>query len=475
MEILNTLENDKLNRHKNGKLFRREEVNQTYRFQIDTADMFYYVNHIGGYYSVLKDRLANLLEIIPPPYINFVVAGGWFTNRKIGESDIDIFIYGDHEATLERLIKLLKKQKYKFERRTRYYIQFEHTDFPPVQIIFRKYTTIAEILYGFDVGSSQICFDGKDLLFTYLSKFAFETSFNIVDSSRLSPSYESRLLKYADRGFRIIFPFLSKSLISNRKSEVVIGNFKFNQNDELVLDVPFITGEEYDTAFDNNLLPYGFDVKNNIRFLLGTGKNFYVDENNRLKIDKMDIKGYYLGNIKINDIYKNVTMYKDFDTSYQTNDKIKLVKYIKKKSIETANFLFENYKKEIGYYWITENPGQQLSGSITPQPTNPSIYYGSFYNPLWSLNTHSYCTYPLKDIMFYLYYFFYKDNLLPIEIAFFIMEQIALIRFITPPEKKIPKEIKSKKNQKRKNEFEDAGKYKIRKGNNGPIVIIIKD
>lgn len=112
----------------------------------------------------------------------------------------------------------------------------------PIQIILRQYKTIAEILYGFDVGSSQIgyngflffffsflshssllflphfyrCFHsllmifclcfledlyfaGKTLFLTELSSYSFRTGCNIIDTSRLSPTYEVRMKKYWKR------------------------------------------------------------------------------------------------------------------------------------------------------------------------------------------------------------------------------------------------------------------------------------
>ena len=82
-----------------------------------------------------------------------------------------------------------------------------------VQIIFRLYKTISEILHGFDLGSSAVGFDGKEVYMTTLGKFCHEHVCNIVDVSRKSPSYEARLEKYFDRGFNIVLPYLDKNLL----------------------------------------------------------------------------------------------------------------------------------------------------------------------------------------------------------------------------------------------------------------------
>ena len=80
------------------------------------------------------------------------------------------------------------------------------------QIIFRLYSSINEILHGFDIGSCAVGFDGNEIYFTNLSKFSFEYGYNIFDISRMSTSYFHRLAKYKSRGFGIIFPSISKKI-----------------------------------------------------------------------------------------------------------------------------------------------------------------------------------------------------------------------------------------------------------------------
>jgi hypothetical protein len=78
-----------------------------------------------------------------------------------------------------------------------------------LQIIFRGYQTISEILHGFDVGPSAVGFDGANVYFTSLGKFSYERGCTIVDPSRRSTTYELRLVKYFRRGFDLICPHLN--------------------------------------------------------------------------------------------------------------------------------------------------------------------------------------------------------------------------------------------------------------------------
>jgi hypothetical protein len=78
-----------------------------------------------------------------------------------------------------------------------------------IQIILRYYSSISEVLHGFDLGSSAVGYDGHTVYFTSLGKFSYEMMCNIIDTTRRSLTYERRLEKYFNRGFDIILPNLS--------------------------------------------------------------------------------------------------------------------------------------------------------------------------------------------------------------------------------------------------------------------------
>jgi len=82
-----------------------------------------------------------------------------------------------------------------------------------VQIVLRLYKSVSEILTGFDVDCSCFVYDGSQVYGTPRAIVAFMTQSNTVDLSRRSPSYESRLSKYARRGFEVFCPGLDCSRI----------------------------------------------------------------------------------------------------------------------------------------------------------------------------------------------------------------------------------------------------------------------
>ena len=72
-----------------------------------------------------------------------------------------------------------------------------------VQIVLRLYKSISEILTGFDIDCSTFAYNGKQVFGTPRGIAAFMTQTNTIDLTRRSPSYETRLAKYARRGFEI--------------------------------------------------------------------------------------------------------------------------------------------------------------------------------------------------------------------------------------------------------------------------------
>nr|QBK90997.1 MAG: hypothetical protein LCPAC201_02980 [Pithovirus LCPAC201] len=87
------------------------------------------------------------------------------------------------------------------------------------QIILRLYGHPSEVLHGFDLGSCQLAYDGKDVFTTSVGLLAIRMGINIVGMTRRRDTYEKRLLKYLSRGFKIVFPNLSPASLKLIKIE----------------------------------------------------------------------------------------------------------------------------------------------------------------------------------------------------------------------------------------------------------------
>ena len=80
-----------------------------------------------------------------------------------------------------------------------------------VQIVLRLYHSPAEVLAGFDVDAPCVMYDGNRVMANPRAIVAFMRQCNTIDITRRSPSYEIRLIKYAERGFEILVPDLRRN------------------------------------------------------------------------------------------------------------------------------------------------------------------------------------------------------------------------------------------------------------------------
>jgi hypothetical protein len=197
-ELINILKDDLSNRNKQGILFKVDKLIPCKKILTGLPVTKFYRD---SYIPVNEIELNN--EVFDFPFNDFpeglILAGGCFFNPS---HDYDVFIYKNHEAIFDKFCELGTMKV-----RRPYCVDFELGYFEKVQVILKKYSTISEILYGFDLGSSQIGYDGKTFYLTILSKFALKTNFNILDTTKRSKTYEHRIDKYIAKGFETLLPF----------------------------------------------------------------------------------------------------------------------------------------------------------------------------------------------------------------------------------------------------------------------------
>jgi len=92
------------------------------------------------------------------------------------------------------------------------------------QFIHRIYPNLGSILGGFDLGPSMVAYDGRNILATEFGAWTYANKAMIVDISRRSTTFGSRLQKYYSRGFDIILPGILQSTLDSRRN-----NTKFHQ------------------------------------------------------------------------------------------------------------------------------------------------------------------------------------------------------------------------------------------------------
>jgi len=239
-------------------------------------------------------------------FSNILIAGGCVSdilvNNKI--KDIDIFIYGlnEEEATdrvyesinwfcqFNKTIECIFKDNY-VEFTTQTIINNEVINDTKIQIIFKLYDSINEILHSFDLGCCSVGFDGRNIYMTSLARLTYEMGYNILIPNKLTKNITYRLLKYIAKGFGIIFPNLNHNSLSvrlpfspededeNQIQKEISLQMIFSYGNNLSLIRPFNILEcEYITSYfgENDEI---FSIKLNIKKLLKKEHLYYIIKN----------------------------------------------------------------------------------------------------------------------------------------------------------------------------------------------------
>lgn len=425
------------------------------------------ISDLALFNTIFSQKYEALLSKVD--YTNVIIAGGaigsTLCQQDLG-NDIDIFLYGlTPEQATEKTIELIqqiygsyesavveqytddedisdsKLESIKANLRTKHTmnnvrnkncitLQFEPVpkakkdknqdkeDLLPrlgtstIQIILRLYKSIQEILYGFDLGSSMIGYDGNNLYFSALGKFAYEYSANIVDPSRRSTTYEQRLYKYYRRGFHIILPEFN---ITKLRTEYL----KYNLDE--VCQLPYFPFT-YRNLKGNKIYLYRLLTKQ------GKEKSDYQDYVNEYKIFYLNLKNLvknednyyyysdqmnfdiistppYISRSRIIDFYdvlekkisRGANLNLNILSNYFSEPVNVLNAILTRNATQNADELNARIEQEkqliLSRYdsisqtpylsWVTQNPGSQISGSFNPIISNSKDWYGIYYQPVF--------------------------------------------------------------------------------------------
>lgn len=193
-----------------------------------------------------------------------VLAGGSLISTLLCQpvSDYDLFFIGCSEAEADIIIEqlsdfLMKKGVYQFTATDKCWT-FKLANYETFQFILRLYKNIDELLLGFDIDASCILYDGKQFLVSSRCENALTNHVNIVDFTRMSPTYEYRLYKYWLKGFDILIPGFEYSKINTKsfiQPHALSLFFKLSQKTgEMLIG----TKKTFNPTLRNTFAKYGF-------------------------------------------------------------------------------------------------------------------------------------------------------------------------------------------------------------------------
>lgn len=268
-------------------------------------------------------------------------------------SDMDLFIFGlSPQDAKKKLSQLTSQVKSCFSDvlhtqvailQNKYTVTFvphsaEHRKCK-VQIILRLYRNIHEILAGFDVDSCAVAWNGSNILFTERSLNAFRTRLNVVDMERRSPSYEYRLSKYVKRGFGVYVPFE----FQDKYNKMYFLNRFTKGLERLLYLVRYQRDDNYHRFVSHMTQRLHLKVKGNISDYEGTMPEEAVQALTIGGSRSKSVREYVIG---YNNNVPEEFRYKIYSSWSEIKD-------FSEKEVENVSF-------------ITNNPGQQFTGSFHP-------------------------------------------------------------------------------------------------------------
>lgn len=143
------------------------------------------------------------------PGLDYVICGGYcisqYTNGNNNYKDVDIYFIGDD---CDKALELLKNNRdIRVEFVSDNAITFTYRNIRhDLQLILRRYKSIAEILTNFDLDCCSIAIYRRQFYCTWKAKYELDNKTIVVDWRKMSYTYPYRLYKYREKIFKLHYP-----------------------------------------------------------------------------------------------------------------------------------------------------------------------------------------------------------------------------------------------------------------------------
>jgi hypothetical protein len=265
----------KLVKYEVGKFEKMEDFINIFKLSEKTT--YYRKDYIPENFTF---PLPKILEETDFKKYNMVIAGGAVCDYLIDNEsvrDYDLFFYNSEKFEIQKnlinLIEIINKKERKYfnsniKITVNNSIMEIFTNECKLKFFLKCHSSMAEILYDFDLGSCQVCYDGFNIYTTPLGEICFKYMVNFYEPFFIkSFNYGYRIKKYINKGFdKLIFSHYHYNLNSKIKYleslsflGLTIESIHFqNYNDNIVANYKNLKPNEIDFSYYSKN-PQNFD------------------------------------------------------------------------------------------------------------------------------------------------------------------------------------------------------------------------
>lgn len=369
----------------------------------------------------LFGKFCMLEQVLKAADGHLLIAGGavvkvLFGLGSDGDDDVDMFFYGlqSEQEALDLLQHIfssvfdevldirvtISQHCVTVHHRDNTYFNNVRTRY---QFILRLYDTPDQILGGFDLPCCAVGVSphlNNHLIATPLAAFHLVTSTIFVDTSRRSTTYVSRLYKYNNRSFSVVFSLQKDVLMQQRQHDGTMwwnGTYRLYDGGRFQCQHSHDPKSDYD-ATDVPAIHYWANIvraaENRVDEIVRSGRTLHE----ALQSPEM------LGAIGLDMLYKHRVESENYRSTglpilrmvkrwfgedavaffeAKVNDDYEALERIKCRTIARISANFET-AKHLPLKFITIDPGRQYTGSFNPIFEHPTKFYGTTqYRPLY--------------------------------------------------------------------------------------------
>jgi hypothetical protein len=215
-------------------------------------------------------QIKELASIVPNSFNLFL-----YNNDKLSTRDI----IKNQNIKIVKILEILNKYGYKYNICiVKGCIKITTSKNIIIKIILKNYKSISEILHSFDLPCRAIAYDGITTYFTKLSAWSLVTKLNVIIPSCIEDVYETALIKYFNRGYGVVFPYLKFENNGTKIANLQL-QYQYINNDIAIGTIQLTSLDLLSASFSNDV-----NINSGSGYVINIDRKTNIIENNYYQI-----------------------------------------------------------------------------------------------------------------------------------------------------------------------------------------------